>query len=74
MTLNGIASHPYGASAGKVFLQNFYIWKLKYKIINFHDVARENTIAHNLNWSYIPDHPYRMLITEGSWSEKKWIT
>ena len=27
-------------------------------------------INHNPNWPYIPDHPYRILITVGSGSEK----
>ena len=27
-------------------------------------------IKHNLNWSYIPDHPYRILIIGGSGSGK----
>ena len=27
-------------------------------------------INHNLNWPYIPDHPYRILIICGSGSEK----
>ena len=27
-------------------------------------------IKHNLNWSYIPDHPYRILVTGGSGSGK----
>ena len=27
-------------------------------------------INHNLNWPYIPDHPYRILIIDGSGSQK----
>ena len=27
-------------------------------------------INHNLNWPYIPDHPYRILIIGGSGSRK----
>ena len=27
-------------------------------------------INHNLNWSYIPDHPYRILIIGGSGLDK----
>ena len=27
-------------------------------------------INHNPNWSYIPDHPYSILIIDGSGSEK----
>ena len=35
-------------------------------MINFDDYAKE----HNLNWSYIPDHQYRILIRGGSGSGK----
>ena len=35
-------------------------------MINFDDYAKE----HNLNWSYIPDHQYRILIRGGSRSGK----
>ena len=27
-------------------------------------------VKHNLSWTYIPDHPYRILIIGGSGSEK----
>ena len=30
-------------------------------------------IKHNLNWSYIPDHPYRILIICGSGTEKTYV-
>ena len=39
-------------------------------MINFDDYTNENKINHNLNWPYIPDHPYRILIIEGSGSGK----
>ena len=39
-------------------------------MINFDDYANENRTEHNKNWPYIPDHPYRILITEGSGSGK----
>ena len=39
-------------------------------MINFDDYVNENKIEHNKNWSYIPDHPYRILITGGSGSGK----
>ena len=39
-------------------------------MINFDDYLNENKIKHNENWSYIPDHPYRMLIIEGLGSGK----
>ena len=35
-------------------------------MINFDDYVNENKIEHNKNWPYIPDHPYRILITGGS--------
>ena len=39
-------------------------------MINFDDYANENKTKHNLKWPYIPDHPYRTLITGGSRSGK----
>ena len=30
-------------------------------------------INHNLNWHYIPDHPYRILIIGGSESGKNFM-
>ena len=39
-------------------------------MINFDDYANENQTEHNLKWPYIPDHPYRILITGGSGSGK----
>ena len=39
-------------------------------MINFDDYAHENKIEHNLNWPYIPDHPYRILIIGDSGSGK----
>ena len=35
-------------------------------MINFDDYFNENKIEHNPKWSYIPDHPYRILIVDGS--------
>ena len=40
-------------------------------MINFDDYTNENKIKNNSNWSYIPDHPYRILIAGGSGSGKK---
>ena len=40
------------------------------KIINFDNYANENKTKHNKNWSYIPDHPYRILIIGGPGSGK----
>ena len=39
-------------------------------MINFDDYTNENETMHNLNWFYIPDHPYRILIIGGSGSGK----
>ena len=39
-------------------------------MINFDDYVNENKIKNNKNWPYIPDHPYRILITGGSGSGK----
>ena len=35
-------------------------------MINFDDYVNENKTEHNRNWSYIPDHSYRILIIGGS--------
>ena len=39
-------------------------------MINFDDYTIENKRKHNPNWSYIPDHPYKILIIGGSGSGK----
>ena len=39
-------------------------------MIIFDDYTNENKTKHNLNWPYIPDHPYRILIIGGSASGK----
>ena len=39
-------------------------------MINFDSYTNENKTEHNLNWPYIPDHPYRILIIGGSGSGK----
>ena len=39
-------------------------------MINFDNYVNENKTKDNKNWSYIPDHPYRILIIGGSGSEK----
>ena len=39
-------------------------------MINFDDYTNENKTKHNLNWSYIPDHQYRILLIGGSGSWK----
>ena len=35
-------------------------------MINFDVITNENNVKHNSKWTYIPDYPYRILITEGS--------
>ena len=39
-------------------------------MINFDDIVNENKTVHNKHWPYTPDHPYRILIIEGSGSGK----
>ena len=39
-------------------------------MFNLDDITDENNKNHNNKWSYIPDHPYRMLIIGGSRSGK----
>ena len=39
-------------------------------MINFDDYVRDNKTKHNSKWPYIPDYPYRILITGGSGSGK----
>ena len=40
------------------------------KMSNIDGITNEKNEDHNLKWSYIPDHPYRMLIIEGFGSGK----
>ena len=37
---------------------------------NFDDYTNENIIEYNSKWSYIPDHPYRILFVGGSGTGK----
>ena len=39
-------------------------------MINFDNCVNENKTKHNKNWSYIPDHPYKILIIGGLGSGK----
>ena len=39
-------------------------------MISFDDYVKKNKTIHNKNWSYIPDHPCRILIIGGSGSGK----
>ena len=38
---------------------------------NFDNHTNENKTKHNLKWSYIPHHPYRILIMEVLDQEKQ---
>ena len=39
-------------------------------MINFYDYTNKNKTEHDPKWPYIPDYPYRILITGGSGSGK----
>ena len=39
-------------------------------MINFDDYANEKKTEDNSKWTYIPDHPHRILTVAGSGSEK----
>ena len=39
-------------------------------MFNLDGITNENHKKHNEKWSYIPDHPYKVLITDGSGSGK----
>ena len=39
-------------------------------MFNLGNITNENNKDHNKKWSYIPDHPYGMLIIVGFGSEK----
>ena len=39
-------------------------------MINLDSITNENNKEHNEKWPYIPDHPYKILITGGSGSGK----
>ena len=39
-------------------------------MINLDNIVNKNNEKHNEKWPYIPDHPYRILITGGSGSGK----
>ena len=40
-------------------------------MFNFDVFLNEDSAEHNLKWSYIPDHSYRISITGGAGSKKK---
>ena len=39
-------------------------------MFNLDNITKENTKKHNEKWSFIPHHPYRILIIGGSGSGK----
>ena len=39
-------------------------------MINLDNIINNNSKGHNENWSYMPDHPCRILIIGGSGAEK----
>ena len=39
-------------------------------MINLDNITDENNKKHNEKWTYIPDHPYRILIIGGSGTRK----
>ena len=39
-------------------------------MFNLDDITNEKYKKHNEKWPYIPDHPYRILINDGSGSGK----
>ena len=39
-------------------------------MVNLDSITNKNDKKHNEKWSYIPDHPYRILIIGGSGSGK----
>ena len=39
-------------------------------MINLDSITNENNKEHNEEWSFIPDHPYRILLIGGSGSGK----
>ena len=40
-------------------------------MINLDNIVNNKNEEHNEKWPYIPDHPYRMLISGGSGQEKQ---
>ena len=39
-------------------------------MINLESIVNDNNKKHNEDWSYVPDHPHRILIIGGSGSGK----
>ena len=61
-TFDKITTYPYGANEFKV-CKSMYKWSILM-------IIQMNTKQHNLKWPCIPNHPYRLLITESSGSGK----
>ena len=40
-------------------------------MINLDNITNENKKKHNEKWTYIPDHPYKILITGQNHQEKQ---
>ena len=63
-----IETYAYGTSKDLVSKKkrlNVKVQKHDTKMINFHDVTKEDINKHNPNWPQIPDHSYRILIIGG---------
>ena len=48
---------------------NFFL-NCHYKMFNQDNIIKENNKKHNKKWPFIPDHPYKVLITGDSGSGK----
>ena len=55
---------------GLHFCQNYLVTFNNIEMVNFDEYTNKNKKEHNLSWSYIPDHPYRILIIGGSGTGK----
>ena len=62
-TFDKITTYPSGTNAFKVCESEMLC---KTQNIDFDDYANQNKTEYNLKWSYIPDHPQRILIIGGS--------
>ena len=63
--------HKHYYSSVKKNLLPFQNPSLQYtKMFDLDDITNEHNEEHNKKWPYIPDHPYKMLIFEGSGSGK----
>ena len=66
-TFDKITTYPSGTNMFGVYESEV---SSKIKMIKFGEYVNENKTQHNLNWPYIPDHPYRILMIGGSGSGK----